>query len=245
VLPGIEAPASGQIIIDSVFSRKTGLSVGDTLTIRGRDLTVSRVADISNVGLSQFSLISAADAKEIIAIPGSVNYALAFVDSGQPAASVAEAIEQAVPGTNAEIKADFAEANRNEIISFFLPIITVLLIIGFLVGTVVIGLTIYTATIERSREYGVMKAVGGSAGFLYRVVLSQSVILATTGFILGVPLALAVNRLAQELVPEFVNVLRWQDVLAVFAAALVMGLLAAVTPVRRINSIDPAMVFRA
>ena len=112
-------------------------------------------------------------------------------------------------------------------------------------GTVVIGLTIYTATIERSREYGVMKAVGGSAGFLYRVVLSQSVILATTGFILGVPLTLAVNRLAQEFVPEFVNVLRWQDVLAVFAAALVMGLLAAVTPVRRINRIDPAMVFRA
>src|SRR3990172_6798124 len=235
VLPGIEAPAPGQIIVDSVFSRKTGLSVGDTLTIRGRDLTVSRVADISNVGLSQFSLISAADAKEIAAIPGSVNYVLAFVDGGQPAASVAQAIERAVPGTHAEIKADFAEANRNEIITFFLPIISVLLVIGFLVGTVVIGLTIYTATIERSREYGVMKAVGGSAGVLYRVVLRQSVILATTGFILGVPLTLAVNRLAQELVPEFVNVLRWQDVLVVFAAALVMGLLAAVMPVRRIN----------
>src|SRR3990170_2419443 len=245
VLPGIEAPASGQIIVDSVFSRKTGLSVGDTLTIRGRDLTVSRVADISNVGLSQFSLISAADAKEIAAIPGSVNYVLAFVDGGQPAASVAQAIERAVPGTHAEIKADFAEANRNEIISFFLPIISVLLVIGFLVGTVVIGLTIYTATIERSREYGVMKAVGGSAGFLYRIVLSQSATLTAAGFVAGLLGSLVVADLAARAVPEFATDFQARDIAAVGTAALVMAVIASLVPARRVNSIDPAIVFRA
>ena len=32
--------------------------------------------------------------------------------------------------------------------------------IAFLVGTMVVGLVIYTATIERQREYGVLKAMG-------------------------------------------------------------------------------------
>src|SRR5512134_2000728 len=91
VLPGIAAPGAGEIIIDKVFARKTGLSRGDVLTIRGHDLVVARSADISNVGLSQFSLISAPDAREIIAIPGSVNYALLSVEDSADPASVAAA----------------------------------------------------------------------------------------------------------------------------------------------------------
>ncbi len=245
VLRGIGAPGPGQIIVDSVFARKTGLVAGDVVKARDQDLTVTQISDISNVGLSQFSLVSAADARAIIAVPGIASYAMVSVKPGADATAVARAIGEQVPGVRAETRAAFAATNRNEIMEFFLPIITVLLVIAFLVGTAVIGLTIYTATIERTREFGVMKAVGASAGFLYRVVLVQSVIVGTAGFLLGFPLTLAVNWLAREMVPEFVNVVRWQDVLAVFAAALVMGLLAAFAPVRRINSIDPALVFRA
>ncbi|HSP55676.1 MAG TPA: FtsX-like permease family protein [Dehalococcoidia bacterium] len=245
VLPGIGAPGPGEIVIDSVFSRKTGLDAGDTLSVRGRNFTVTRVADISNIGLSQFSFISASDARDVIGIPDSTNYALVSVQDGRDPRDVATAIEAAVPGVSAETKAAFAEENRNEIMTFFLPIITVLLVIAFLVGTVVIGLTIYTATIERAREFGVMKAVGAGPGFLYRLVFSQSVILSVAGFVIGLPAALLVNRIAREIVPEFVNVLRWQDILAVFVVTMVMGLAAAVAPVRRINRIDPAIVFKA
>src|SRR3972149_4255564 len=39
VLPGIAAPDRGQIIIDKVFSRKTGVGRGDTVTLRGRELS--------------------------------------------------------------------------------------------------------------------------------------------------------------------------------------------------------------
>lgn len=244
-LRGIRSPGPGEIVLDEVFSRKTGLGTGDMLTVRERELTVADVADISNIGLSQFSLISAADARKVIAIPDSVNFFLVQVTPGSDPVAVAESIEESVPGVRAETKEAFASENRSEIMAFFLPIVSVLLVIAFLVGTVVIGLTIYTSTIERAREYAVMKAVGAGPVFLYRVVFSQSVILGTTGFLLGFPLALAVNRLAQNVVPEFVNILRWEDILAVFGVTLVMTVFAGVVPVRRVNGIDPASVFRA
>lgn len=244
-LPGIQVPGRGGIIIDKVFSRKTGLDAGETVTVRGRDLTVVRVADISNIGLSQFSIISAPDARELLAVPDSVNYLLASVTPGSDPRTVARAIEDAVPGVRAEIKEEFADDNRNEVMTFFLPIISVLLAIAFLVGTVVIGLTIYTSTIERAREFAVMKAVGAGPVFLYRLVFSQSVVLGAAGFLLGFPLTLVVNALAEEAVPEFVNVLRWQDLMAVFGVTMGMAVVAGLVPIRRINSIDPAMVFRA
>lgn len=245
LLHGISAPATGEIAIDQVFARKTGLGIGDTVDVRGRSLTVSQVGDITNVGLSQFSIISATDARDLIAVPGSVSYALVSLKPGADPGAVARAIQNQIPGVQAQTKSAFAEVNRNEIVSFFLPIITVLLVIAFLVGTVVIGLTIYTATAERAREYGVLKAIGASSGYLYRIVIGQSLIIGIAGFVLSVSLTLAVNRVAREFVPEFVSVLRWQDVAAVLIAALVMAVIAAVIPVRRIATIDPASVFRA
>ena len=38
--------------------------------------------------------------------------------------------------------------------------LVVVLIVAFVVGLTVAGLTIYTATVEKSREYGILKAVG-------------------------------------------------------------------------------------
>ncbi len=245
VLHGMKAPQPGQIIIDDVFAHKSGLGVGDSVDARGRSLTVSQIGNVSNVGLSQFSLMSGSDAREVLAVPGNVSYLLVSVKPAADVAAVAAAIERQVPGVRAATKADFADDNRNEVTDFFLPIVTVLLAVAFLVGTAVVGLTIYTATIERTREYGVMKALGASGAYLFRIVLVQSVIIGVIGFLVGVPLTIAVNGLAKEMVPEFVNVLRWQDVAAVFVAALVMATLAAFIPVRRVAGIDPAAVFRA
>ena len=107
------------------------------------------------------------------------------------------------------------------------------------------GLTIYTATIERTREFGVMKAVGGSGGFLYRIVLSQAAMLTGVGFVVGAFGAWGVAQLAIEAVPEFATDFQLADLAGVFVGAVLMAVLASFMPVRRINSIDPAMVFRA
>jgi putative ABC transport system permease protein len=69
----------------------------------------------------------------------------------------------------------------------FLPIVSVLVVIGFVGGVAVIGLTIYTATMEKSREYGVLKALGASNGRLYRIVSHQALISGVLGYILGQP----------------------------------------------------------
>ena len=62
---------------------------------------------------------------------------------------------------------------------------------------------------------------------------------------LGLIAAWGVARLVREIVPDFVTLFRAQDIVAVFAGTVIMALVASFVPVRRINSIDPAIVFRA
>jgi putative ABC transport system permease protein len=109
----------------------------------------------------------------------------------------------------------------------------------------VIALTTYTATIEKARDFGVLKAVGASNGFVYRIVVRQSLIVGVAGAALGVLVSVLAATLIERAVPEFVTDLRWTDAMGLFGLALAVSLAAAFLPVHRINRIDPAMVFRA
>jgi putative ABC transport system permease protein len=242
---GLDLPARGEVVLDRVLANQAGLAVGDTVTVRGHPLTVSRIADLAGAGVSQFAIMSADDARDTIMVPGYANFLLVRVAPGAATAQVATAITQGVPGVRAMSRSEFADANRGEISGLFVPIVRVLLVVAFLVGSAVVGVTIYAATVERTREYGVIKALGASRRDLVRIVLTQSVVIGVAGFLVGVPLAAAVNRIASQIVPRFITLIRWQDLAAVFAAALGMAVVAALIPIRRVASIDPASVFRA
>ena len=64
------------------------------------------------------------------------------------------------------------------------------------------------------------------------------------GFAFGAGLTLIVAPFAQDTVPQFVVFVRWQDILAIASATILMSLLAAYIPIRRIASIDPVTVFK-
>jgi putative ABC transport system permease protein len=116
--------------------------------------------------------------------------------------------------------------------------------VAFIVGLAVAGLTIYTATVEKSREYGILKAEGFTNPFLYRVVFEQSMITGFLGFAIGAGLTLLIAPFAQDAVPQFVVYVRWQDILGIAGATILMALFAAYIPVRRIARIDPVTVFK-
>jgi putative ABC transport system permease protein len=108
---------------------------------------------------------------------------------------VASRIE-ADPAVDAITKDRFVENNTNIVRDTFLPIILVLLLIGVAVGMTVIGLTIFTSTIEKAGEYGVLKAIGVSNRQLYTVVVEQAITAAVLGYLVGAALAMAVSAAA-------------------------------------------------
>jgi putative ABC transport system permease protein len=195
--------------------------------------------------IAQFAFVNFADARRIFGVADVVNYGMVILDENANVTAVKHDLEELNPRLQVYTAGEFAESIRKEVNDTFLPIILILVFIGFIVGSAVVGLTIYTATIERAGEFGVMKAAGASSGFLYRIVLSQSALLTTAGFGFGLIAALITADLAERAVPEFATQFQPLDVAAILGVAAGMGVVASLVPVRRINSIDPAAVFRA
>jgi len=238
-------PPPGQVYIDELLSRKTGLHQGSRLTIGGREVHVGHVAPNQGEAFVQFVFVEYGDASAMFGVNGAVNFELLSLAPGASPASLIASINASGGRLEAFTKDQFAHSVRKEIDNSFLPIIAILTTIGFVVGAAVVGLTIYTATVERTKEFGLMKAVGASGGYLYRIVFSQSLILTLSGFVLGVVLARVIARLATQAVPEFTTEFRPSDVVAILLATLVMAVIASFIPVRRVLSVDPSSVFRA
>jgi putative ABC transport system permease protein len=115
-------------------------------------------------------------------------------------------------------------------------------LMGLIVGVVVVAQTIYATTMDHLKEYGTLKAMGASNGYLYRVIIEQAVISAVAGYVLAMGVSLMVVRVSSKggaaiLLPS--SMIAWMFVLAV-----VMCIAAAMVSINKLTKLDPAMVFK-
>lgn len=245
MVEGDLVPDVGEIVVDKVYADKYDLQVGDTLTMGTTDLRIVGISRGADFLLYQYSFIDAAQAEELFQMGNMVNYFLIEVQDAERVDEVVQQIEGNNPEVQAFPKQEFADLSRQILTDYFIPVLAVLFAIGFAIGVAVIGLTTYTATLEKSREYGILKAIGARNWDLYRILFEQGIIVGLLGFAVGAGLTLAVTRLAVKAVPEFVTSIEPQDMAWVLGASLLMGLLASYIPMRRLAGIDPALVFKS
>lgn len=246
VVEGKSPPGPGEVIIDEATSERFDVNIGDRLTRAGNSLTVVGKSSGGDFVFTQVAFVTTATAVDFLEIePSDVRtfYLLTLKDPSERDA-FAKRLEANAPGANFISGDAFADETRERLLGNILPMLIVVLIVAFVVGLSVAGLTIYTATIEKSREYGILKAEGFTNRFLYRVVFEQSMVTSLMGFIIGAGLTILIAPFAQDLVPQFVVYVRWQDILGITGATLIMALIAAYIPVRRIAGIDPVIVFK-
>ena len=245
-------PGDAEIILDDVLARTAGIDVGDEVTVGDRALKVVGISTGGNVIIYTLSFVSKDEARQLVGIKGFinfdftgfVNFGLVRTEPGQDAA-VASRINEDVEGVNAFLSEDFASKSRQVVARSMLPILAVIVVLVFVVGSVVVGLTIYTATVEKEREFGVMKAMGTPNKFLLIAVVEQSLICGLIGFLVGEATVVVASRFAERVVPQFVTLLQVRDAFIVFGAVALMSVLAAYLPVQKVLRVDPLRVFKA
>jgi putative ABC transport system permease protein len=244
IIDGRGDPGPGEIIIDDVLSRTSGVGVGDTLTSGDSAFTVVGIATGGNFAFTQAGFMDADVARELLAMGDLVTFWLVNLDENGSAEVVSAEILGAYDGSTVFTSAEFASATRHRILDNVIPIIGLIVGLAFIVGIAVTSLTIYTATIERTREFGIMKAVGFNNRDLYRLVMIQSTITGIIGFVFGVALTLVLSRFIDLVVAQFIVYIRPIDIGFVLLCTIVMAALAAIVPARRVGAVDPAVAFK-
>ncbi|HXV43514.1 MAG TPA: ABC transporter permease [Anaerolineae bacterium] len=244
VIAGTAALQEDEVIVDGVVARSLGLDLGDEVEILGETFTIAGLTEgltniinsVTFIRLQDFQKLSGSEA---------VSYALLEVKPGYDPDAVAAAITaRNDDDVNALTRSDFAREERQIIQDMSVEVINIMNLAGLLIGLAVTALTLYTSTLHKRQEYGVLKAIGARNGQLYTVVIAQAVLSLTLGAGIAVGLVWLLGLALPLAIPNATLVLTSQAVLRVGLAALLIGVIAALAPAWQMARLDPARVFR-
>jgi putative ABC transport system permease protein len=117
-----------------------------------------------------------------------------------------------------------------------------LVIFAIISGFFIIGLTLYSSALDRIRDYGTLKAIGATNGYVRNLILTQAFLFALIGFLLawllleGFRAGVASSGLTFAFTPPIL--------LGLFIVTLVISMGGSLFAIARINSVEPASVFR-
>jgi putative ABC transport system permease protein len=243
IAEGREPIANTEMIMDSVLAKRHGLTIGDKFAVMGQDFTIVGLSDGTTSWMTSYFFILKPAAEMLLRAPGATSYLLIETKTGENIIDIQSRLNE-LPSINALTKGEVAANDRKLFAKVFSAPLKLMVGIAFLVGTMIVGLVIYTATVERQREYGVIKAIGAANRILYRVVTMQALVAALAGAMSGVVLAYLTAQAIMAIRSQFLITIEPRDILFAFLAGLGMALVAALFPARVIAGLAPAEVFR-
>jgi putative ABC transport system permease protein len=234
-----------EIMIDTWLAKRSGINLGDGVELLGQEFEVIGLTRETSSWMSPYVFVSLNAAETALGLSGIVSYHLLRLPDGMDVDAAARAVENEVPGVDAMIPDEIAEADRRVLANIMDTPINVMLIIGVVIGIAVMSLTSYTAVTDQTREYGVLKAVGANGSQLARLVTTETLARSGLGYVFGIGLSYLAAFLIMTIWPQFNILIRLEAVARVGILALVMSLIAALLPIRRLNKIDPLVVFKS
>ena len=164
-------------------------------------------------------------------------------DPGADGTAVRASVDRIIkdlPTVTVQDPTEFAQAQKSQI-DLFLNFIYALLGLAVVIALLGIVNTLALSVIERTREVGLLRAVGLSRRQLRRMVRLESVVVAVLGAVLGVGMGLVFGvALQRAIADQGVDVLAipWFQLVLFVLLAAVAGVLAAVLPARRAARLD-------
>jgi putative ABC transport system permease protein len=153
-------------------------------------------------------------------------------------ATALESALAAFPNSKVQTRDEFID-NQISGLSSILNILYVLLALSVLVSLFGIINTLVLTVFERTREIGMLRAVGMTRRQVRRMIRHESVITALIGAFVGIVLGLILAGLLIAKVDFLVFSFPTTQVIVFFVAAVIVGVLAAIFPARRAAKLNP------
>lgn len=236
------APGPGEAVLDEQAADPLGVRLGDEFTIMG---TPVRAVGFSTGGSSITNTTAFVDLDEFARIHDDrVSYVLVDLEPGADPDTVVDRIREDVAGVTVQTREEFARSEARVVTDMSADLLRLMSSIGLVIALAVIALGLMTATLNRLRDFAVLKALGARTPRLAGAVAMQVVLTVVLASAVATALALTLGWVLPLAAPKVQISITASAVVRTTASALLVGLLAALWPLRRIAGLDAATAFR-
>jgi putative ABC transport system permease protein len=248
VIAGSETTMSepGGVAVDRTYMADLGVTaIGQVAQLEQGRVRVTAITEgIRSFTMAPFVFTTLNRARGLIGAPqDGFTYLLVKLTPGASEARVLADLKARMPDQEVLTKAEFRDRSLKQWL--FSTGAGVALIggalLGLLVGTVIVAQTLYSSTKDHLSEFATLRALGSSAGYIHRVILTQAAFSAVLGYALGMAIALVITSFSEATALPL-EMTPWLAA-SLFFITIGMCAVSAISAILKVTKIDPAMVF--
>jgi putative ABC transport system permease protein len=228
---------SDDVIVDSFYAQQSKIHAGDTIELLNRKWRVSGIVKPGKLNRVFFDLRRLQD---LTSNTGQVNLIYAKVDDPKNIPDTIAALKILLEGYQIYSMDEFTALFTAESIPALSEFTRVMIGIAIFIGFAVVCLSMYMAVLQRTREIGILKALGASRWYVLSIILREAVLLSIVGTFMGIAMSYGAKWLLQTFVPATfppaVDPTWWPAAAGIALAGAVLG---ALYPGLRAARMDP------
>ena len=250
----IEEPR--EVVVDVSLARDHALAPGDVIEFLGFEFTVVGVSSGTAAMFTPAVFVRYVDLVELFmtgdgltdlpVAPPLLSHMLLELADNADVAEVRADLERSYPPADAHTPEELGEADAAMGARLFGPVLGLLIGLSYVIGGLVVGLTLFGSVQARTRTFAVLGALGASPLRLGAAVLTEAFVVAALAAVVGLLAATGGAELIEAVRPgHSVEPLTQDALLRTGAAVAALAVLGSLLPLRRVAAIDPALVFKA
>ncbi|MEV6927984.1 FtsX-like permease family protein [Dactylosporangium sp. NPDC051485] len=229
---------TGEFIVDKKTAENRKLKLGDTIQVtfsKGQQKTLKLTGITNDSAIANGIVLSYADAKEGFAFADPWQVFLSLKDGSSPeqAKAAVNDILKDNPQVQAYTKDEYVKTNQQGF-NVALVIVQVLLLIALAISVLGVINTLLLSVIERTRELGMLRAVGLRRGQTWLMVTTESIVITVfgtlLGLVVGVGLGAAIVTALKDVLGFGAVTLPWGLMVLYFVASVFVGGVAGLIP---------------
>jgi putative ABC transport system permease protein len=245
ITAGSADPGADGIILDRGAAHRLAVGAGDTVRVNGAPVVVRGLSGGTNLLGTQLVFGRLDTFAALAGAAGQHSFYVVRLKRAADTTAFAERWERRRPEVAVFTRAVFARNSLEEVYAGFQPIVTSLGVQGALVAAAVVALILYGRVLERRTQLAVVLALGGTPGYLRRVVFGQAIALAGCGVVAALAATAAIGAAVERWLPSLTFAYAPAAMAGSASVVLLAATIGAALPLLELRGIEPAEVFRA
>ena len=207
-LEGHGLEADDDILLDRYVAEQKKVHVGSKIKVLNQTWNVAGIIDTGKLARMAVKLNVLQD---LDAAHGKVTQIYVKADDPANIPLVVKELQKLLPTYSVETMAELIAAFAPEKTPGVKEFTTVVVVIGVVIGFFVVCLSMYMAVLQRTREIGILKALGADKSFILGIILGEALVMGIGGTLAGIVLSYGAYGLIRALVPtlSMIVVMSW------------------------------------
>jgi ABC-type antimicrobial peptide transport system permease subunit len=244
IVAGHPLTQAGEVMLDRTAAFRLRVGVGDIVRAGEVSYRVAGLTRGTNLLAVQLLFADYGAVEDVLGTYGRTSFLVVRVDSGAAKEEVAARVRKRFPMACVVTRQAFLANNLYEATSGFRPLLVLVALLGLAVAGVFVALLTQGLVEDKRSDVAVLLAIGTPATTVIRGALHHLLGVMAAGYLAGVALARATGWILDDCLPTVALTFGIVDAVVVGVVFLAAGVVAALLPILRLQSVDPLEAFR-